>query len=175
VEEELMVVVERPEAAQEYGGDDAEGLTLSRAEQAAMLGGGVRSERPELGSFKQGELMKAVHVAASSAERVAMPEDRGSEVWLANASLTGASLSVIRLLLRPGQSGGRHRHPNADEVICLFRGMVRVHTPTEAILLRPGDGLTVLAGLTHQIENVGSEDAEMSLSYSSGDRRYVAE
>jgi hypothetical protein len=46
--------------------------------------------------------MKAVRVAAASAERLAMPEDRGSEVWLANASLTGASLSVIRLLLPPG-------------------------------------------------------------------------
>jgi quercetin dioxygenase-like cupin family protein len=98
--------------------------------------------------------MKAIRIAASSAERVALPEERGSEVWLANASLTGASLSVIRLLLRSGQSGGRHRHPNADEVICLFRGTVRVHTPTEAILLEPGDGLTVLAGLPHQIENV---------------------
>jgi quercetin dioxygenase-like cupin family protein len=119
--------------------------------------------------------MKAIRVAASSAEKVAIPEERGAEVWLANESLTGASLSVIRLLLHPGQSGGRHRHPNADEVICLFRGTVRVHTPTEAVLLQPGDGLTVLAGLTHQIENVGSEDAEMSLSYSSGDRRYVAE
>ena len=119
--------------------------------------------------------MKAIRIAAATAERVALPEERGSEVWLANASLTGASLSVIRLLLHPGQSGGRHRHPNADEVICLFRGTVRVHTPTEAILLQPGDALTVLAGLTHQIENVGNEDAEMSLSYSSGDRRYVAE
>jgi hypothetical protein len=126
-------------------------ITLSRAEQAATLqqasapgggtglafsaarpgryagpqkyefGGGVRSERPERELFKLGELMKAIHVAASSAERVALPEERGAEVWLANASLTGASLSVIRLLLRPGQSGGRHCHPNADEVICLFR------------------------------------------------------
>jgi quercetin dioxygenase-like cupin family protein len=119
--------------------------------------------------------MKAIRVAASSAEKVALPEERGAEVWLANESLTGASLSVIRLLLRPGQSGGRHRHPNADEVICLFRGTVRVHTPSEAILLQTGDGLTVLAGLPHQIENVGDDDAEMSLSYSSGDRRYVAE
>ena len=46
--------------------------------------------------------MKAIRVAAASAERLAMPEDRGSEVWLANASLTGASLSVIRYTpLRP--------------------------------------------------------------------------
>ncbi len=119
--------------------------------------------------------MKAVHVAASLAEKVKIPEERGAEVWLANESLTGASLSVIRLLLHPGQSGGKHRHPNADEVICLFRGKVCVHTPTEKIMLQTGDGLTVLAGLVHQIENVGSEDAEMSLSYSSGDRKYVAE
>jgi hypothetical protein len=38
----------------------------------------------------------------------------------------------------------------------LFRGRVRVHTPTEKIIVEPGDGLTVLA-------------------YSSGDRKYVAE
>jgi quercetin dioxygenase-like cupin family protein len=119
--------------------------------------------------------MRAVHVAASLAEKVIIPEERGLEVWLANRLLTGASLSVIRLLLHPGQSGGKHRHPNADEVICLFRGTVCLHTPTEKIILQPGDGLTVLAGLVHQIENVGSEDAEMSLSYSSGDRKYVAE
>lgn len=119
--------------------------------------------------------MEAIHVAASSTERVALPEDRGEDFWLANAPLTGASLSVICMVLRPGQSGGRHRHPNADEVNCLFRGAVRVHTPDEAILLHPSDGLTVLAGLIHHIENVGTEDAEMSLSYSSGDRRYIAE
>ena len=119
--------------------------------------------------------MKAVHVAASLAEKIEMPEERGAEVWLANELLTGASLSVIHLLLHPGQAGGKHRHPNADEVICLFRGRVCVHTPTEKIILQPGDGLTVLAGLVHQIENVGSEEAEMSLSYSSGDRKYVAE
>lgn len=119
--------------------------------------------------------MKAIHVAASSAEKVKLLEERGSEIWLANESLTGASLSVIRLSLHPGQSGGKHRHPNADEVICLFRGQVCVHTPTAKITLKPGDGLTVLAGLVHQIENVGNEDAEMSLSYSSGDRKYVAE
>jgi quercetin dioxygenase-like cupin family protein len=119
--------------------------------------------------------MRAVHVAASLAEKVKIPQDRRSEVWLANELLTGASLSVIHLLLHPRQSGGQHRHPNADEVICLFRGTVCVHTPTENIILQPGDGLTILAGLVHEIQNVGGEDAEMSLSYSSGDRKYVAE
>lgn len=42
-------------------------------------------------------------------------------------------------------------------------------------MLQQGDGLTILGGLTHQIENVGDEDADMVLVYSSGDRKYVAE
>jgi hypothetical protein len=62
-----------------------------------------------------------------------------------------------------------------DEVICRCRGRVRVHTPTEKIILEPGNGLTVLAEPVHQIENIGAEDAEMTLSYSSGDRKNVAE
>lgn len=42
-------------------------------------------------------------------------------------------------------------------------------------MLQQGDGLSILGGLTHQIENVGDEDADMVLVYSSGDRKYVAE
>jgi len=45
----------------------------------------------------------------------------------------------------------------------------------ETTLLQSGDALTVPANLAHRIENVGSEDSEMMLSYSSGDREYVAE
>ncbi|HJT77574.1 MAG TPA: cupin domain-containing protein [Gemmataceae bacterium] len=119
--------------------------------------------------------MKAVHVPASEAEKEKASGEWGSQVWLANESLSGASLAVTRLILYPGKSGERHRHPNADEVIFLFRGKVCVHTPTEKIMLQQGDGLTVLSGLIHRIENVGSEDAEMTLSYSSGNRKYVAD
>jgi mannose-6-phosphate isomerase-like protein (cupin superfamily) len=70
-------------------------------------------------------------------------------------------LAVTRLTVRPGKSC--ERHPNADEVLILFRREVCVHTPTERFVLQQGDGLTILGGLTHQIENVGDEDADMVL------------
>jgi quercetin dioxygenase-like cupin family protein len=119
--------------------------------------------------------MKAVHVPASEADEVKKTADWGTQVWLANKSSSGAALAVTRLVIHPGKSGERHRHPGSDEVLILFREKVCVHTPTENFMLEQGDGLSILGGLTHQIENVGHEDADMVLVYSSGDRKYVAE
>jgi quercetin dioxygenase-like cupin family protein len=113
--------------------------------------------------------------ALSVRNKVKKTADWGSQVWLANKSLSGASLAVTRLTIHPGKLGERHRHPNADEVLILFRGKVCVHTPTEKFMLQQGDGLSILGGLTHQIENIGDEDADMVPVYSSGDRKYVAE
>ena len=117
--------------------------------------------------------MKFVHIPASEAEKEKTMSQWGSLVWMANRHLSGSSVAVARLILTPGQSGKSHRHPNADEVIYLIRGMVDVRVGEEITQLQPGDALTVPAGLIHRIENTGSEDAEMTLSYSSGDREYV--
>jgi quercetin dioxygenase-like cupin family protein len=126
------------------------------------------------------KVMKAVHIPASEAEKEKTAGEWGSLVWMANQLLSGSSVAVARLILSTGQStygqaGKKHRHPNADEVIYLFRGKVDVLVGEETTLLQPGDALTVPANLAHRIQNVGSEDAEMVLSYSSGNRDYVAE
>jgi quercetin dioxygenase-like cupin family protein len=117
--------------------------------------------------------VKAIHVAAADAPSVEPAGEWGSAVWLANKDLTGSSLSVLRLLLHPRHSGRKHRHADADEVICLTRGQVRVHSGDEAQGLHPGDSLSIPAGLVHRIENVGSDDAEMTISYSTGERQYA--
>lgn len=121
------------------------------------------------------ESMKAVHIPASEADKAKKTADWGTQVWLANKSLSGAALAVTRLIIHPGKSGERHRHPGSDEVLILFRGKVCVHTPTDTFTIEQGDALSILGGLTHQIENVGDEDADMVLVYSSGERKYVAE
>ncbi len=124
--------------------------------------------------------MKAVHIPVSQAEKHKTAGQWGSLVWMANQSLSGSSVAVARLILTAGQttygqSSKSHRHPNADEVIFVFKGKVGVRVGEEAILLQPGDALTVPANTPHRIENVGAEDAEMTLSYSSGEREYVAD
>jgi quercetin dioxygenase-like cupin family protein len=124
--------------------------------------------------------MKAVHIPGSEAEKDKIAGQWGSLVWMANQLLSGSSVAVARMILTAGQStygqsGKKHCHPNADEVIYLFRGKVDVVVGEKSTLLQPGDAFTVPANLAHRIENVGSEDAEMMLSYSSGNREYVAE
>jgi quercetin dioxygenase-like cupin family protein len=78
------------------------------------------------------------------------------------------------MLLHPRHSGRKHRHANADEVLYLIRGQVRVHAGDETQELQPGDSLSIPAGLVHQIGNMDSDDAEMTISYSTGEREYAA-
>jgi quercetin dioxygenase-like cupin family protein len=119
--------------------------------------------------------MKTIRIAAADAPMVEGAGEWGSAVRLADKALTGSSLSVLRMLLHPRHSGQRHRHPNADEVIYLIRGQVRVRAGEETQVLQPGDSLSIPAAVVHQIENAGSDDAEMTISYSDGERQYSAE
>ncbi|HWB84637.1 MAG TPA: cupin domain-containing protein [Bryobacteraceae bacterium] len=118
--------------------------------------------------------MRAVHI--SGEEKAKHPGSRrewGSQVWMANRALTGSSLSLTRMILTPGHSGEAHRHPNADEVIYLIKGKVEVRAGAETFALEATDALAIPGGLSHQIHNPGVEDAELLISYSTGDREYV--
>lgn len=120
--------------------------------------------------------MKAVHI--SGEEKIKQPgswRPWGSQVWMATRALTGTSLSLTRMILAPGLSGEAHRHPNADEVIYLIKGRVEVRAGAETFSLDATDALAIPGGLSHQIHNSGIEDAELIISYSTGDREYAPE
>jgi mannose-6-phosphate isomerase-like protein (cupin superfamily) len=114
-------------------------------------------------------------VLTRDSEKNKTEEDWGSMTWMANQPLSGSSVAVGRLILRPGFSDSSHSHSNADEVIYLFKGSVRVQMAGSEIDLQAGDALTIPLKLTHQIKNIGKKEAEMTLSYSSGTRKYTAE
>ncbi|HEX4005454.1 MAG TPA: cupin domain-containing protein [Acidobacteriaceae bacterium] len=99
----------------------------------------------------------------------------GFQTWMANRAVSKSSLALARMILAPGQSGESHRHPNADEVLYLIKGRIAVRAGSETFQLEAADALTIPGALAHQIENVGDEDAEMVLAYSTGERDYVAE
>src|SRR6185295_19833687 len=107
-------------------------------------------------------------------ERNKTEETWGSMAWMANAPLSGSSETVGRLLLRPGFSDSSHSHPNADEVIYMFKGSVCVQMAGSEVFLQAGDALTIPLKVNHRIKNTGDQDAEMTLSYSSGVRKYTA-
>jgi mannose-6-phosphate isomerase-like protein (cupin superfamily) len=120
--------------------------------------------------------MKAVHVTGiEAAQEASSRRSWGSQMWMANGALTGASLSLAHLVVKPQHSAEAHRHANADEVIYAIKGQTVVRAGSEVFHLEAGDALTIPGGLTHQIENLGTEDAEMILTYSTGHRDYAIE
>jgi mannose-6-phosphate isomerase-like protein (cupin superfamily) len=114
-------------------------------------------------------------VMARDSEKNKSKETWGSLTWMANQSLSGSSVTVGRLVLYPGLSDSPHSHSNADEVVFLLRGKVCVQMGGREFELLPGDALTIPLKLPHRIKNTGNEEAEMTLSYSSGIRKYTAE
>jgi len=114
-------------------------------------------------------------VIARDSEKNKTKETWGSLTWMANQSLSGSSVTVGRLILFPGFSDPSHSHSNADEVIFLMKGTVQVQMGGREVDLGPGDALTIPLKLTHRITNTGKFEAEMTLSYSSGIRKYTAE
>ena len=115
------------------------------------------------------------HVSVRDSEKNKTQEAWGSMSWMANQPLSGSSVAVGRLILFPGFSDSSHSHSNADEVIFMLRGCVQVQMGGGQVTLQTGDALTIPLKLAHQIENNGPEEAEMTLSYSSGSRKYTAE
>jgi mannose-6-phosphate isomerase-like protein (cupin superfamily) len=114
-------------------------------------------------------------VLARDAEKNKTKETWGSMAWMANQTLSGSSVTVGHLILFPGLSDSPHSHSNADEVIFLLRGRVSVQMEGKEVNLLPGDALTIPRGLIHRVKNTGDQEAEMTLSYSSGIRKFTAE
>ncbi len=99
--------------------------------------------------------------------------DWGSMEWLVDDSLfAGADMSVALMILKMGEMAPVHSHPNCHEFIYLFEGEIEQTLGDEKRTLRAGDSVLIPAGTGHGSRNIGSKDAKMVLSYSSGIRKY---
>ena len=113
---------------------------------------------------------------ATQAEAARIDEPWGSLNWLASAQIGNAEgVTVGRVTIQAGCSNPRHSHTACEEVLVLLRGRLEHSMGDQTVILEAGDTLTVAAGVTHHAVNVGEEDAEMIVAYSSGVRDFVAE
>jgi quercetin dioxygenase-like cupin family protein len=124
---------------------------------------------------KEHEMHYTVRSAAESAS-THIREPWGSLRWLASAAIGNAEdVTLGHVIIRAGQANPRHSHTTCQEVLYLLRGRLR-HTVGDAtVTLEAGDTLTVAANVPHHAVNVGDEDAEMIVAYSSGRRDFVLE
>jgi quercetin dioxygenase-like cupin family protein len=110
----------------------------------------------------------------ASAMRIA--EDWGSLQWLASREIGNTEGLVLgRVIIKPGQSNPRHRHPNCEEVLYLMRGRMEHTVDDETVILSAGDVITLPPGVFHNAVNIGDDDADMMVVYSAGTREFQLE
>ena len=113
---------------------------------------------------------------ASEAEAGRIVEDWGSLCWLASQPIGNAEgLTLGRVVIKPGMANPRHSHSSCEEALYLLRGTLEHTVGDEAVTLRAGDTLVVGPGIPHNAANVGTEDADMIVAYSSGTRDFAPE
>jgi len=115
-------------------------------------------------------------IRKQEAEAAAIREDWGSLQWTATEELTATpGLTLGRVVLKPGASNPRHSHPNCDEVLYVLSGRLQHETGGEISILEAGDTLAIPAGVPHQAVNIGTEEADTMVVYSSGRREFKLE
>lgn len=113
---------------------------------------------------------------SSEADAARIAEDWGSLCWLASQTIGNAEgLTIGRVVIKPGRSNPRHSHPNCEEVLYLLAGRLEHTIGDETVVLEAGDTLAVDASVPHNATNVGDEDADMIVAYSSATRQFVHE
>ncbi len=125
---------------------------------------------------KRERIMKYKFYSAKDAEGKRVDENWGSLTWLGNPQIGNLKdMTVGRVVIKKGQSNPRHAHGNCDELLYLLKGRLEHTVGKEKIILNPGDTLTVAPGVFHNALNIGEEDADMMVCYSSGRREFQLE
>ena len=111
--------------------------------------------------------------SASAAGATTLSESWGTITWLAGQAVGNAEgVTVGRVVIRAGEANPRHLHHNGEEVLYLLSGRLRHWIGDESVILEAGDTLTVPADIAHYAVNIGDEDADMVVAYSTGNRDF---
>jgi quercetin dioxygenase-like cupin family protein len=93
--------------------------------------------------------------------------------WLAGLGTGNATaVSIARMVLQPGMTSERHRHPNCEEAILVEQGQVVVHIDGVTSTHSAGDCVVVPPDCPHHLQNDGSTDVQLLLVYGAGQRVY---
>jgi len=101
----------------------------------------------------------------------------GNLTWFANRALGNSDeMTVGRCILKPGQTNGRHYHPNCSETLVVIQGRIR-HSITgdQGAELGEGDTVVIPPNARHSATNIGQTDAVLFIAFSSADRQTIGE
>jgi quercetin dioxygenase-like cupin family protein len=100
----------------------------------------------------------------------------GHLTWYVSRELKNSdTMTTGEVVIRPRQENARHFHPNCDEVLHVLRGSILQSMGDNQLEMHEGDTVSIPAGVHHNQRNIGTEDAVLSLSFSSADRKTIGE
>lgn len=96
-------------------------------------------------------------------------------LWGVSAALGNSErMTVGWCLLDPGAANGRHYHPNCDEVLAVVRGRIIHSWNSTEIEMSEGDVISLPQGVVHNARNIGDQQAQLLICFSSADRQTVS-
>lgn len=113
---------------------------------------------------------------APAAGHIVEDTDFGRLVWMVSgAQGNSTTMTVGRCYIRPGKANNRHYHPNCDEILYVMQGTIRHSMGDQTVSMSAGDAVSIPAGVRHNAENVGTDEAICLISFSTPDRQVVGE
>jgi quercetin dioxygenase-like cupin family protein len=102
--------------------------------------------------------------------------DWGRLIWFVSGQIgNSATMTLGKCILKPGHHNPRHHHPNCEEVLQVIQGRI-VHSLNDAEFeMGAGDTIVIPPNIIHNARNIGSEDAILTIVFSSSERQTVGE
>jgi quercetin dioxygenase-like cupin family protein len=84
-------------------------------------------------------------------------------------------MTVGMATISPGKENPLHHHPNCVEILHVLQGHIMNRVGDQVYEMRAGDTVTIPEGTPHNARTIGTEDALLSITYSSPDRISIGE
>jgi mannose-6-phosphate isomerase-like protein (cupin superfamily) len=107
-------------------------------------------------------------------EHLIEPMPWGRLEWSVSARIGNSeTMTIGTCFLDPGHQNGRHYHPNCDEVLRVVRGRIIQTWGDTEVEMSAGDVVSIPSGVVHYARNIGDEEAELAIAFSSAYRETV--
>lgn len=96
--------------------------------------------------------------------------------WFVSGSIGNSQTTTVgRCILKPGHENPRHIHPNCEEILQVVSGSIMHSLGDEMYPMNPGDAIAIPQNIVHNAKNVGTEEAVLTIVFSSAYRETQGE
>ena len=142
--------------------------------------GGATTNAPTMphgvGRAGRGGSAAPERVVLTKAEALVEPQPWGKLEWFASRALgNSTSMTVGIATISAGKENPLHSHPNCVEILHVLQGHILNRVGDKVYEMRAGDTVTIPENTPHNARNIGTDDAVLSITYSSPDRISIGE